>query len=93
MIIQNEIFNDFCEFHLIRGMFFLVQKISFSTIRDSLGLSDHWEVFDFLIEALNYGYVKGKLDEPANVLYVEEWETRDLRLDEMEIVRTKLDTL
>ena len=70
-----------------------LHKISSAAIQDALRFSNRWEVFDFLMEALNYGYVKGKLDEPASMLYVEDYASRDVCAEEIDIIRNKLDTL
>ncbi|OWA54041.1 putative COP9 signalosome complex subunit 7a [Hypsibius exemplaris] len=68
------------------------QKIPFKTIEDALGFTDHWQVFDFIIEALNYSYVKGKLDEPKRLLIVEEFITRDVDvIAEGKHIRSKLE--
>ncbi|XP_055331617.1 COP9 signalosome complex subunit 7a-like [Paramacrobiotus metropolitanus] len=68
------------------------QKISFRIIEEELGLGDQWQVFDFLIEALNYGYIKGKIDEAAQMLYVEDFVTRDIEPDDEKMVKAKLTT-
>ncbi|GAU89882.1 hypothetical protein RvY_02381 [Ramazzottius varieornatus] len=68
------------------------QKISFSVIQKELDLADKWQVFDFLIEALNYGYVTGKLDEPAGYLYVDEFITRDVAPEDAKNISAKLET-